>query len=263
MGLACWRELADGGGDLVACLDFPGTRAEAGFGDLAAGVGGDGCFLHLEPPGPGPVPLAVRARCWAGELAGTGRAVRAVLGYCAGTALATVLADAVAAGGAGGVVPLVVLLDAVPVTGESLAGQFTTVLEASARHLTGGELEGARALAADLAGTGPGDLAAAAGVLAGRYDQLMGAVAARLSLHQALRRELSATFAAYLDYLLLASEGGFGLRAGIPLFLTSAGFEAPVPDARVITVGAAHADLLRDPAVHDLIAGLLTGEDPW
>jgi hypothetical protein len=260
MGLACWRELADGGGDLVACLDFPGTRAEAGFGDLAAGVGGDGCFLHLEPPGPGPVPLAVRARCWAGELAGTGRAVRAVLGYCAGTALATVLADAVTAAAP---VPLVVLLDAVPVTGESLAGQFTTVLEASARHLTGGELEGARALAADLAGTGPGDLAAAAGVLAGRYDQLMGAVAARLSLHQALRRELSATFAAYLDYLLLASEGGFGLRAGTPLFLTSAGFEAPVPDARVITVDAAHADLLRDPAVHDLIAGLLTGEDPW
>src|SRR5579859_5790470 len=100
MELTNWRQLSDRGPDLVPCLDFPGARAAAGFAELAAGVPVDACFLHFRQTGAGP--LAACVGRWGDELLATGRPVRAVLGYCAGTALATRLADAIAvAGGLG------------------------------------------------------------------------------------------------------------------------------------------------------------------
>jgi hypothetical protein len=256
--LTNWRQLSDRGPDLVPCLDFHGARAEAGFADLAAGVPVDACFLHIGQAGAGP--LAACVDRWADELLGTGRPVRAVLGFCAGTALATRVADAIAAAGPP---PMVVLFDAVPTTGGSLAGQFTTVLEASARHLTADELADACGLSEQLMETYPDDLPRIAAALADRYDRLMRAVAGRLSVNDFLRQELTGAFTAYMDYLLLASEGGFDTHATTPLFLTSPGFEPPVQDARTISLDIDHADLLRAPVVHKLVADLLTGEHPW
>jgi hypothetical protein len=258
MELASWQELSDTGPDLVPCLDFPGGRAAAGFADLAAGVPARACFVHLAQPGTGPLgPCVAR---WAAELTGTGRPVRAVLGFCAGTALATRLADALAAAGPP---PAVVLFDAVTTTAATLAGEFTAAVQASARHLTAAELDGARALAGQLTGTCPADLPRIAAALARRYDQLTRAVAARLSVHELYRQELTRTFTAYMDYLLLASQGGFDMATATPLFLSSAGTAPPVPDAPAVTVDADHDGLLRAPRVHELITDLLTGEHPW
>jgi hypothetical protein len=258
MELTNWRQLSDRGPDLVPCLDFPGARAAAGFAELAAGVPVDACFLHIGQAGAGP--LAACVDRWADELQATGRPVRAVLGYCAGTALATRLADAIAATGPP---PVVVLFDAVTTTGGSLASQFTSVLESSARHLTTGELADARGLSEQLVAAYPDDLPRIAAALTDRYDRLMRAVAGRLSVHELLRQELTGAFTAYLDYLLLASEGGFDMRTTTPLFLTSPGYEPPVEDARTIALDVGHADLLRAPQVHKLVADLLTGEHPW
>jgi hypothetical protein len=258
MELTNWLQLSDGGHDLVPCLDFPGGRAAAGFAELAAGVPADACFLHLKPAGAGP--LAACADRWAAELTATGRPVRAVLGYCAGTAMATRLADAIAATGPP---PMVVLFDAMPATGESLASQFAAALESNARHLTAGELADAHSLSEELVETYPDDLPRIAAALAERYDRLMRAVAGRLSLSEFLRQELTGMFTAYLDYLLLASEGGFDMRSSAPLFLCSAGYEPPVEGARAIALDTDHDDLLRDRGVHELVACLLKGERPW
>jgi hypothetical protein len=260
MELANWRQLSDWGPGLVPCLDFPGQRAAAGFADLAAGVRADACFVQIGQVGAGAGTLAACAGRWADELLAAGRPVRAVLGFCAGTVLAAGLAEAIAAAGPP---PMVVLFDAVPVTGETLTDQFTSVLEASAKHLTADELADARGLAEQLAEAHPDDLPRIAAALADRYDQLMRAVAARLSVSDVFRQELTGTFTAYLDYLLLASEGGFGTRTTAPLFLTSAGYEPPVAGARTIALDIGHDDLLRDPEVHKLVADLLRGEHPW
>jgi hypothetical protein len=256
--LTNWLQLSDRGPDLVPCLDFTGGRAAAGFKELAAGVPVDACFLHFRQAGAGP--LAASVDRWADELLATGRPVRAVLGYCAGTALATRLADAIAATGPP---PMVMLFDAVPTTGDSLASQFELALESSARHLTVDELADARGLSEQLVEKYPDDLPRIAAALADRYDRLIRAVAERLSLHEFLRQELTATFTAYMDYLLLASEGGFDMRAATPLFLSSAGYEPPVAGARTIALDIDHAELLRAPHVHKLVADLLTGEHPW
>jgi hypothetical protein len=258
MELTNWRRLSDRGPDLVLCLDFPGGRAVAGFADLVAGVPVDASFLHVGPASTGP--LAACVDRWAKEFTAAGRPVRAVLGFCAGTAIATRLADAIAATGPP---PMVLLFDAVATTGESLAGQFTSALESSAKHLTADELADARDLSEQLAAMYPDDLPRMAAALADRYDQLMRAVADRLSLHEFFRQQLTEGFTVYLDYLLLASEGGFDMRTTTPVFLTSSTHELPVEEARIIAFDIDHADLLRDPGVHKLVADLLTGEHQW
>ena len=258
MELTNWRQLSDRGPDLVPCLDFPGARAAAGFAELAAGVPVDACFLHIGQAGADP--LAACVDRWADELLATGRPVRAVLGYCAGAAMATRLADAIAAIGPP---PMVVLFDAVSTTNGSLASQFMSALESNARHLTPDELADARALSEQLVETYPDDLPKIAAALTDRYDRLIRAVADRLSVHEFLRQELTGAFTAYLDYLLLASEGGLDMRTTTPLFLCSAGYEPPVEGARTIVLDIGHDDLLRAPRVHELVTDLLTGEHPW
>jgi hypothetical protein len=258
MKLTNWRQLSDGGPGLVPCLDFPGGRAVAGFPDLAAGVPAGASFLLNQRASADP--LAVCVDRWVAELAATGRPVRAVLGFCSGTALATRVADAIAATGPA---PRVVLFDAVPTTGESLAGQLPAALETSARYLTADELADARELSEQLAATYPDDLPRIAAAVTEAYDRLMRAVADRLSLREHAFSELTEGFAAYLDYLLLTSEGGFDLRSATPLFVCSADYEPPVADARTITLDIDHADLLRAPQARKLVADLLTGEHSW
>ena len=258
MKLTNWRQLSDGGPDLVLCLDFPGGRAVAGFPELAAGVPIDASFLHIELAGADR--LAVCVDRWLAELTATGLPVRAVLGFCSGSALATRVADAVAAAGP---TPTVVLFDAVPTTGDSLAGQLPSALESAARYLTADELADARDLSEQLAATYTDDLPRIAATLTDRYDRLMRAVADRLSLHESTFQELTDGFTAYLNYLLLTSEGGFDMRSTTPLFVCSTGYESPVEDARTIILDTDHADLLRAPEAHKLVADLLTGEHPW
>jgi hypothetical protein len=258
MELTNWRQLSARGPDLVLCLDFTGGRVVAGFAELAAGAPIDASFLHIGAAGGGP--LAVCVDRWVAELTATGRPVRAVLGFCAGAALATRVADAIAATGRA---PMVMLFDAMPTTGESLVNEFTSALESSAKHLTADELADVRALPEQLVATYAGDLPRIAAALTDTYDRLMGAVADRLSLPGFLRQELTGGFTAYLDYLLLASEGGFDMRATTPLFLCSAGCEPPVEGARTIALNVNHDDLLRDPEVHKLVADLLKGEHSW
>jgi hypothetical protein len=53
------------------------------------------------------------------------------------------------------------------------------------------------------------------------------------------------------------------MRTTTPVFLTSSTHELPVEEARIIAFDIDHADLLRDPGVHKLVADLLTGEHQW
>ncbi|NUT48228.1 MAG: hypothetical protein HOV94_13100, partial [Saccharothrix sp.] len=195
------------------------------------------------------------------EVSATGRPVRAVLGYCAGGALATRVADAVA--GRAAAPPATLLFDAVATTAGSLSHEFTSTLETSAEHLTADELDEARVLADGLVETRPDDLPGIAAALVDRYDALMGSVAARLSLNEFFRKQLTGGFTAYVEYLLLAGQGGFDTRSGTPVFLSARDHEPPVDDAVNHELDVEHTDLLRAAEVHDLVAGLLMGERTW
>ena len=253
-----WRRLADRGPELVLCLDFPGGRATAGFADLAAGVPVDACFLHIDQPGAGPLDACVDR--WVAEAAATGRPVRAVLGFCAGAALATRVTDAVAEAAPP---PMTLLFDPVTTTAGTISHEFTSALEKSAEHLTVDELDGARALADGLVETRPDDLPGLAAALVDRYDGLMGEVARRLSLNEFFRQQLTGGFTAYVEFLLLAGQGTFDTRSGTPLFVSSKDREPPADDAAHLSLDVDHTDLLREAVVHDLVAELLRGERAW
>ncbi len=257
MELTTWRELCDRGPDLVLCLDFPGGRATAGFAELAAGTPVDLCFLHLGWLDPGALPrLDAHIEEWVGEALGTGRRVRAVLGFCSGAALATRVADAVSAL-APARPPAVILFDATAVPGSALRNQFLSSVTASAAYLAEGELDDARQWSEDLLGTYPDDVPRVAAGLAERYDLLISGIVDRLSLGEDLRVELTSGFAAYMAYLLLAAQGGLDLRVGIPMFLSSRNHELSVDPANSMSFEVDRERLLCDAEVLKVVTGVL------
>jgi hypothetical protein len=264
--LTDWRLLCDRGPDLVLCMDFAGGRVAAGFAELASATPVASCFLHIGPPDPGVEPdlLDTRLERWVRQVLGTGRPVRAVLGFCGGACLATRVADAIAS--AGNPPPSVVLFDAVVVTGgTALSDQFTAALTASAEHLTEAELDGAHRYAESVLDRFPNDLPGVAVALADRYDTLMASMASRLSLHEVFRQELTTAFTRYLTYLLLASQGGLDMRAGTPLFVSSVDHELAQAGehARTVSLAADRAGLLRDAETAKLVADVVKGEFSW
>lgn len=260
MELTAWRELSDRGPDLVLCLDFPGGRAAAGFAELAAAIPADLCFLHI-----GWLDLGAASRLdarideWVGEALGTGRPVRAVLGFCAGASLATRVADAVGAT-ATARPPAVVLFDATVVPGGALRNQFLSSIETFSTYLDADELDDARKWSEELVGTYPDDLPRVAAELSDRYDHLISGVVDRLSLDEDLRQELISGFAAYMTYLLLAAQGGLDLRVGTPLFLSSRDHQLPVDPASGMSFGVGHERLLGDADVLKFVADVLAGD---
>lgn len=263
MELTKWQELCDRGPDLVLCLDFPGGRAAAGFAELAAGIPAELCFLHIGQSDSGAAPrLDAHVDEWVREALGTGRPVRAILGYCAGAPLATRVADAICAA-APVQPPAVMLFDAVAVTGATLCDQFVSSVESSSAHLAAGELGDARHWSEELLGAYPDDLPRVAAGLTDRYGRLMAGVADRLSLDEFFRHDLTAGFAAYMAYLLLAGQGGLDLRVGTPLFLSSQDHELPVDPASSMPFDVGRDQLLRDTEVLKLVASLLRGEHAW
>ncbi|MFI7426829.1 hypothetical protein ACIBPB_07560 [Micromonospora sp. NPDC049836] len=262
MELTTWRQLCDRGRDLVLCLDFPGGRAAAGFADLAAGAPVELCFLHIAWSGlHADSRLDAHIAQWVGEALASRRPVRAVLGFCAGTALATRVADAVSAT-AGATPPAVLLFDAAAVPDAALRDQFVSAVQASAPYLADGELDDARQWSRELLATGRDDLPRVATALVDRYDQLMSGIADRLSLGEVLRRELTDGFAAYMAYLLLAAQGGLDLRAGTPMFLSSRDHRPPVDTARGMSFGVDRERLLGDADVWRVVAGVLDEARP-
>lgn len=263
MALTSWRQLCERGEDLVLCVDFAGGRAGAGFADLAGKVPIEASFLHIGqvPAGPDEVAsLATCARRWAGEVRGTGRTPRGVLGFCAGAPVATAIAEALV--DAGAQPPRVLLFDAVTVTGSTLCDQFIAAVESSAQHLTVDEVDDARTLSEELLTRfGPDRLVSTAAQLVDRYRLLMTHMAAKLRIGPFLD-ELIGDFTAYMSYLVIASDGTLDLREGIPVFLSSKDHELDFEPVLHLPFHTNGDDLLRDADVAKAVADLLDPMEP-
>ena len=257
MTLSSWRQLCDRGGDLVLCLDFTGGRAEAGFADLVKKAPIEAGFFHIGRISAGPeaaLPLATHVQRWAGEVRRAGRPVRGVLGYCAGAALATAIADALVEAGASP--PPVLLFDAATVTGTSLCDEFMAAVESSAAHLTTDEVDDAHRLADDLLARHRDHLSSTAVQLVDRYRELMIRLAARLRIGPFLD-ELVDDFAEYMAYLLIASGGTLDLRGGTPVFFSSKDHELDFEPVSHVSFPTSRSDLLGDIEVVKVVTDLL------
>ncbi|GAA1024932.1 MULTISPECIES: hypothetical protein [Amycolatopsis] len=269
---ACWRQLSGSSGHLVPSVNFEAVRGTAGFADLAAAAGGLEQFELIET-----IPRKFARGCdylrvsepdrylgpWLAELtemAAPERPVRAVLGYCAGAALARALADAATKYGLGE--PILLLFDPLRVNGTTLSREFAEALDTVRPQLTPGEIEGARNSAARweerCADAGGRALAPMAEALDEVYQGLVTAACGRLRVAPALERQLCDRFASYFAYLVASSRCEETAAGPVAEVVWSNTREA-VPHAgdRAVRFDVPEPQLLADAAVAEFVSQTL------
>ncbi|WP_217181456.1 hypothetical protein [Streptomyces sp. AC495_CC817] len=270
-----WNVVRDAGDDtdIVLAADFPVTgRNEGGFTDLTPGLNLDCALWQTVAPVRSPEHDALDERYlqpWLSEVGASGRNVRAVLGYCAGSVFAGVLAEKIAA--RQDTAPHVIVFDPELVDVPTVHLQFGRVIGNMTTVLTPeetGELsDTAERLAAkpDITPT-----AFAAGLHAAFRPIGTGALR-RAGLDEDYAGELVSLVGSFMAYL--ATAAGLDPRpgwrratvmtsasehSGLNRMRTTPGI-APIEVAGERRFDVAHQDLLRTPAVAASVADVLAG----
>ncbi|GAA2359959.1 hypothetical protein [Dactylosporangium salmoneum] len=201
-----WRPLNAGTKALVLAVHFDPGAGGPGFADLAGDLAGARLYETLPPRSAGAFdeesePVAY-IRPWLAEIPALGAPVRAVLGYCAGSSLAGILAAQIARAGLGD--PPLLVFAPQRVDAATLATEFCAAIDRLAAQLSPDELAAARHSAAAV--QGEADLPAAAGALERAYRTAVEAATARLGVAPAMRRQLGDRFATYLAYLVACAR---------------------------------------------------------
>jgi hypothetical protein len=244
VGDANWRLLRDGV-DAVLAVDFGGAgRAAAGFAELAPKLD-TACavwelgFLHGGPASPQEL-----VHGWANEVRRRSLAVRAVFGYCAGSALACLLADAL------GSPPVTVLFDPEVVSGPVLVHEFLTGVGTLAEDIDTDLLPASAARARRLAAECPDDLEKLAALLHQEYRGVARSAFDELGLDASLSSEITARFGSYLKYLVTSARADLSGSLSAPLAICSVDHQ-PIfrPLAERHWFPVPRAGLLADPGV--------------
>jgi hypothetical protein len=260
--LRSWRVLNDGdSADVVLAADINiAGRKEAGFADLARRL--DPALAVWETDPPRVIDDFTRSGAdyldrWAEEVRASGRPVRAVLGFCAGSVFAAGLAGRVE-GWQGGPVPLVVADPEIPLAARvqeqfhDAVDEMLTVLTPEERAAT--QQEAKQALADDPA------LAAFGPRLMEIFRDAGGLAFDRMGLNPAVRGELLTTVGSFVAFVIAAAQldpvpgwsGATALRSR-----TAGAGAGAAHAARVLRFEAEHVDLLRHEGVARAIAELL------
>jgi hypothetical protein len=253
--LSGWKILNPGGqgGDLVLAVDFATTgRSDSGFSDLAPRL--DPALAVWEtrqPAGATGLPAEDYLALWDGEAASSGRTVRAVLGYCAGSVFAGELAARIAA--RQGEAPSLVLFEPeVPAPAglyrdfAAMMNQFASVLSPDEVTAAQQEADAARLDAVDFGGYGD--------VLVRIFMERAGAAFAREELDTELLDEFVAVFRSYVSYLNAARQidPAVTWRAGTAVSSRTPS-EGAALAGRNVDVDVDHAEMLRDGRVAEVV----------
>lgn len=256
--------------ELVLALDFPITgRAEAAFADLTA-VARMPAGVWQVVPGPvapdEPIGLSGYLRPWMDELRSDGRPVRAVMGYCAGAALAAAVVAELAPSQSRE--PRLVLFDPETVSVATAHAQFGRVVANLASVLEPEEIEVVRAAAEDLAGPGDISVQAFTSGLFSVFRPIGEKALRRAGVEDAYSGELLGLIGSFMSYLTAASryEPRPAWRRAVAISSATAGSGlsglpgAPAPldvVAEEFRFPIEHQDLLRDPSVAQRVAQIL------
>ncbi|MDJ0380458.1 hypothetical protein [Streptomyces sp. G-G2] len=270
-----WNIVSDAGSDtdtdIVLAADFPVTgRNEGGFADLAPGLKLDCDLWQTVAPVRDPETDDLDHRYlepWLSEVAASGRTVRAVLGYCAGSVFAGVLAEKI--GARQSTVPRVVLFDpelvdvpTVHIQFGRVVGNMTTVL--TAEEIA--ELSGAAERLSAQPGIAPAPFAAG---LYAAFRPIGTSALRRAGLDEDYAGELVQLVGSFMSYLATAAgldprPGWKGATvvtsasetSGLNRMRTTPGV-APIEVADERRFEVEHRDLLRTPAIAEAVAGVL------
>ncbi|MEU9041375.1 MULTISPECIES: hypothetical protein [unclassified Kitasatospora] len=270
---AVWNVVFDAGSDadIVLAADFPVTgRNEGGFAELAPGLNPDFSLWQTVAPVRAPETGASPDEYlegWLSEIEASGRTVRAVMGYCAGSVFAGALAEKVAERQA--VAPAVIVFDPELVDVPTAHLQFGRVVGNMTTILTEEEianLSGTAELLAAKPGIEPAEFAAE---LYSVFTPIGRGALLRAGLAEDYADELVAMVGSFMAYLCAASgldpRPGWARatvvtsgseRSGLNRMRTTPGV-APIVIADEHRFEVEHRDLLRTPAVAETVAGLL------
>ncbi|MGW3042865.1 hypothetical protein ACWC9T_23115 [Kitasatospora sp. NPDC001159] len=245
-------------------------RNEGGFAELAPGLNLD-CSLWqtvapVRAPEAGASPDGY-LEAWLSEVEASGRTVRAVMGYCAGSVFAGALAEKIAARQPSA--PEVVVFDPELVDVPTAHLQFGRVVGNMTAVLTGEEITRLSETAEQLAakpGIEPAEFAAE---LYAVFKPVGMAALRRAGLAEDYADELVAMVGSFMAYLCAASgldpRTGWARatvvtsaseRSGLNRMRATPGV-APIAIADERRFEVEHRDLLRTPAVAEAVAGLL------
>ncbi|MDQ0795482.1 hypothetical protein [Streptomyces sp. B1I3] len=252
---SAWKVLSAGRGPgLVLAVDFATTgRSDSGFSDLAPRLGPEFTVWETRQPDTGDG-MSARdyVERWAREVEDSGRTVRAVLGYCAGSVFAGELAARLAAGQAEP--PGFLMFDPEVPTPAALDRDFTAMLDQFASVLSAGEVAAARQAAA-AARAAASDFAAFGDELVRIFREQAGAAFAREELDPDLLEEFAAVFRSFVSYLDAAREidptAAWRTATSVNSLEPTEGARLA---ARAVDIPVRHTDILRS----DLTAGAVT-----
>ncbi|MGY3680982.1 hypothetical protein [Streptomyces sp. TE33382] len=255
-----WKVLNAGqGGDLVLAVDFATTgRSDSSFSDLAPLLDPRLTVWETRQPDTG---SAMSARdyiaLWAREAEDSGRTVRAVLGYCAGSVFAGELAAEIA--GRQAEPPRLVVFDPEVPTPDGLDRDFAAMMGQFASVLSADEVSAARR-AATAARTSTPDFAAFGDELVRIFREQAGAAFAREELDTDLLEEFAAVFRSFVSYLDAARQID---PAAAWRTATAVGSRQPSEGAllaaRSVDIPVDHVDILRSRLTADAVGEILTG----
>jgi len=270
---AVWNVVLDAASDadVVLATDFPVTgRNEGGFADLAPGLGLDCALWQTVAPARTPAPGIDQDEYlapWLDEVAASGRTVRAVLGYCAGSVFAGALAERITARQPAA--PRVVVFDPELVDVPTVHLQFGRVVGNMTAVLDPAEVEELAGAAERLAarpGVTPVEFAAE---LYAIFEPVGSAALRRAGLDEDYAGELVALVGSFMTYLGVAAgldpRPGWARATVVTSASPASGLNrmrvtpgvAPITVAEEVRFDVAHRDLLRTPGVATTVADLL------
>ncbi|MCX2729171.1 hypothetical protein OOZ19_02870 [Saccharopolyspora sp. NFXS83] len=257
--------------DVVLAADFPVTgRNEGGFAELAPGLRPDCALWQTVAPQRTPdaeYSPADYLEPWLAEVRASGRAVRAVLGYCAGSVFAGALAAELARSQE--IAPQVIVFDPELVDVPTVHLQFGRVIGNMTSVLSEREVEELSRTAQGLAESPGADPAGFAGALFAAFRPVGAAAFTRAGLGEDYADELVGLVGSFLSYLGVAARldprPGWERATVITSASTGSGLNrmrategiAPIKIADELRFDVEHRDLLRAPGTAEAVAGLL------
>ncbi|MBM7077189.1 hypothetical protein [Micromonospora humida] len=270
---AVWNVVLDAApdADVVLATDFPVTgRNEGGFADLTPHLGLDCALWQTVAPVRVPtsgVDQDEYLAPWLTEVTRSGRTVRAILGYCAGSVFAGVLAERIAARQP--TAPQVVVFDPELVDVPTVHLQFGRVVGNMTAVLTPAEVSELADAAQRLAARPGSTPAAFAAELYAVFEPVGSTALRRAGLDEDYAAELVALVGSFMTYLGVAAgldpRPGWSRATVITSATPTSGLNrmratagaAPIGIADEVRFAVEHRDLLRTPEVAATVAGLL------
>ncbi|MFD7033804.1 hypothetical protein ACFWAR_37815 [Streptomyces sp. NPDC059917] len=267
-----WNVLTDDDpGSVVLAADFDSTsRAEARFTDLTKHLASGLTLWETIPQAVATrpdLPAEAYVKQWTDEVKASGRRVRAVLGFCAGSVYAAALAEEIEKWQ--GSFPLTILFDPERASAASMYWQFHKVVGQMAPTI-GAAATGAAQDAGQRAQEDCQDLADLARRLLVLYHTTATKAFDQLGIDGTRRAELTETAGAFLSYLATAEQIEPAAAWRRSVVFTSSTPTSGLNALRALNPGAfddvaaeelrfdtAHVDLLRTPAIADAVSALI------